>query len=227
MAVLMDVLLVLIVLAAVAVGYRQGLIKMLITFAVVAVAFGVAYSACPTVAETVYDKFLQTKVSSSVDAAILPQDPENLKQAVTEYLGGTTFGFIGSTMDFDAAEIVDTMVFDSAEQVAESIKNDVIRPPAILMLKAVSFAFMFIVLWVLLSVVARLITAGAKLPVINGLNKLAGGTIGLVIGVVLCVGVCAIVELSLRVGSVGIMGFTPEMRDQTVLYRVVANLLTF
>ena len=41
MAVLMDVLLVLVVLAAVAVGYRQGLIKMLITFAVVAVAFTV------------------------------------------------------------------------------------------------------------------------------------------------------------------------------------------
>ncbi len=225
MAWLIDVLLVLILVAGVAIGYRQGLVKMLISFLVIAVALGAAYAACAPAAEWVYGNYLEQKVSKSVDDAILPQNSDTLRLAVEEFLSGSSFGFVGSTMDFDAEEIMKTMTFDSAEQVAQTIKNDVIRPPALVMLKAIAFLFIFLVLWVVLSLLSRLISVGSKLPLVHGVDALAGSLLGLVICAVFCVGLCAIMEISLRVGSVGLVGFTAEMREQTVIYQAVSNLL--
>ncbi len=223
---IIDLVLVLILAAGIAIGYREGLIKMLIAFVVVAVAFGAAYTACEPLSVMAYDNFLKEKVDRSVDDALLPQSSETIELAVEQFLSGSSFGFVGSTMDFDAAKIVDEMDFSSVEQVAETVKNDVIRPPALAMLKAIAFAFTFLVLWVVLSLVARIIKVGSKLPILHGINALTGSVLGLVISAVLVVGICAIMEVSLKVGSVGLLGFTPEMRDQSMLYRVIANILS-
>ncbi|MBR3844468.1 MAG: CvpA family protein, partial [Clostridia bacterium] len=187
MTILIDVLLVLIIAIAGYIGYRKGVVKMLLSFLVILVALASAWGISAPLANGGYTLFFEKSVSDTVDAALENTSQEAVDQAVENLFDSdSVLGGIGSLVGFDTQSVVDEIAGDSLEKVATTLKEDVIKPPVVLLLRCILFILLFVLLWIILSLIAKALSKTAKkLPIIKGFNAWCGGFVGIINGVLL------------------------------------------
>ncbi len=226
MTILIDVLLVCIIAVAAYVGYRKGIVKMLLSFLVIILALAVSWGISAPLANGGYSLLFEQNVSDTVDAALENTTQDAVDTAVENLFSeGSILGGVGALVGFDTQSVVDSVTGDSLEKVAATLKEDVIKPPAVLLLRCISFLILFILLWIVFSLVAKALNKTAKLPIIKGVNALAGGFVGLIIGVVLCFAFSALLSLITKINPNGIFGITQITKDNSVVYGFLSDLI--
>lgn len=218
-----DIILLLIVAVTGFIGYRKGIIKMLLSFVVILVALVLAFHLSAPVSETAYDLLLKKQVDTSVDRALENHTMETVDQAVDKFLGSGSIGFMVGSVDYDAEGAVDTVAGETIQQVSDNLKENVVRPPAVLMLRVICAFILFLLLWFLLNFILRMITRSKKLPFIRTANQLLGAMAGIATGLAICVALCALMDLALTIPSVNLFGITSQVKDQTFIYSFLSS----
>jgi hypothetical protein len=170
--------------------------------------------------------FFEQSVSSTVDAALENSAMGSVEETVENLLDSEgIIGGLGNLVGFDTQTVLENITGDSLQEVATVIKEDVIRPPMVLLLQILLFVILFVLLWILLSVAAKALSKTAKMKVIKGVNALFGGFVGLVIGVVLAFALAAIINYATLINPNGLFGITEVTRDNSVVYRLLCDIV--
>lgn len=226
MTILIDVLLVCIIAVAAYIGYRKGIVKMLLSFLVIVLALVASWGLSAPLANGGYSLLFQQSVSDTVDAALENTTQDAVDTAVENLFdSGSLLGGVGALVGFDTDSVVDSITGDSLEKVAVTLKEDVIKPPVVLLLRCIAFFILFILLWIVFSLVAKALNKTAKLPLIKGVNAIAGGFVGLIIGVVLCFAFSALLGLFTKINPNGILGITQITKENSVVYGFLSDLI--
>ena len=195
---IIDILMIIIIIGSFFDGRRRGFVKTVLSIVATLIAVFFAYEYAQPVAAWFNDAFVHQRVAKSI-ANVITENIANGTQAVTDALpnyiiraaeaAGISAGELISSAGagIDAAKI--------GEQLCSALEGVFILPA----IKAVAFFVIFAVCSGILAIVIAVIDSIFKLPVIKSLNKLLGGVLGAVKGLigVLIVSVvfCGISEL--------------------------------
>lgn len=202
-AMIVDIVIAAVLVLSVIIGAARGLLKSLAGVLIVAVAlFGASWASrefAEPVAQWLYP-VLEEKLQE-----YMPQETASLEDTLEK------FNFSGEKLQEMMDEILqkakDTggTVFDAAtESISLSIAS------------ALVFLIVFLVLLLVLWLLMQPLHALMKLPGLNLLNRIGGGTLGLVVGALL---VFLAVWAMLRFGIL----LTPELVEETYLLQFFAN----
>jgi uncharacterized protein YkvS len=217
-----DILLVLAVAVAAYIGFRNGVAKTLLTLLAVAIAFGSAFLISSPVAEVAYDMCFEKDVSATVDSVLDNAAMDTVEQTVEKVFENEgIIGRLSNLVNFDAEKAVSQITGDSMNDAGVVLKEDIIRPSMVLVLRVLFFMVLFAVLGIVLSKVLKKICEGEKKPVINGINAFLGGSVGLIGGIF---ALAIAVNYFTQFDSDGLFGITEVTQENSVIYRLICQL---
>ncbi len=221
-----DIVLVVIVATVAYIGYKKGIVKMLMSLVTVVLSFGLSFVLSAPLARWFYSLFFEKGLSATVDAALESQTTQTAGGAIESLFGkDSVLGGLAGLLKFDPDAIAKATTGNSMEQITLSVKNDLIAPAMILLLQILLFLLLFALCWVLLGIASNAICRLAKKSTVRGANAIFGGVAGALLGFLLAGGVCLLLNLWLQVTPDGLLGITAAVRDESVLYRLVDTYL--
>lgn len=182
-----------VILLAAAFGARKGLFRVLIHFAAYVLALFAARMCANPMAQFIYDKFLQTKVTDYIDKMI--PSGESVMLTFRELLPDNVVkitDFFHLTADNDALNSI------SSALSVEKIESGFIQPLVLKVLFIVSTVLLFVILSVILRIVAEAINNfifSKKHKKLSAVNKFFGFIVGLLKGAIPVFIGCEIVNL--------------------------------
>lgn len=179
---------------------KKGFIKALLDFVAVILAFVLAFSLSAPVAEILYDSFVEDMIVSSVEVQTdgknfdASKAAQEVKTALEELPETVVSLAKAAGVDFD--EIIKDIDFNkvSSEDTVNKLVKKIAEPIAVKILTAVSFLLLAVIFLILLKVLAVLISKVAKLPLIGGADKILGGILGALKGVLLLGLICTLLN---------------------------------
>ena len=225
---IIDILLVVLIATAGYIGYKKGIVTMLMSVLTVTLSVGLSYILSAPLARLSYGWFFEKSLSATVDAALESQTVATANAAVQSLLGPKSMlGGLAGLLGFDSATVAATAVGDSVAEIALAVKTQLIMPAMILLLQILIFILLFALFWILLGLAAAAICRLAKRSDVKGANAVFGAVVGVVIGTALAVGVCLLLNLWMNINPDGLLGISCATREQTVVYRLIhEHLLT-
>ncbi len=215
MAYVVDILLLLVFAGMVLVGVVKGFVKSVLGMVAIMAAFLLAYQLSPVLAPAVYDTFLSEKVYETIEtklaeapgatqaagqvSAVLASIPDYVK-SVAASIGIDTAGITDKVNSLD----------NSNAAVARELADNVAKPVITAVTQAILFVLLLVVSYILLMIVVKLIDKFFKLPVLKTANKILGGALGAVKGIMLVFLLCVIFEIFFGTGNDSFMSGAVE-----------------
>ncbi len=183
-----DILIILIILLFVLLGVWRGAARTLLNLAAVTVSAIIARFAASALAAAVYEHFIKKTVTDNITRLITESGEQYAAQHSMQALPGGVKSLIGvfSRMFGVAPDDLQGRLVSSTaqpEQVARAIEKP-LGELTICILSVLIMLVLFIALSLVLKAVIRLTLGFFELPVVRGLNKLLGGVLGAVEGLV-------------------------------------------
>lgn len=221
-----DIILVVIVATVAYIGYKKGIVKMLMSLLTVILSFGLSFVLSGPLARWFYSLFFEKGIGATVDAALESQTTHTANDAIGSLLGEKgLLGGLTKLLGFDPSAVSIATAGGSIEQIAQNVKNDLIAPAMILLLQILLFLLLFALCWILLGIAANAICRLAKKSTVRGANAIFGGLTGMILGFLLAGGVCLLFNLWLQINPNGLFGITAAVRDDSVLYHLIDTYL--
>ncbi len=192
-----DIVLIAVIAVFVIVGSYRGLVKTLFGLGSIVLSIILSLTLYPVVSDILAE--------SQVGAVVHESVSNLLGQAQTD----NSLPQVSAEPDNALPEIVLNTIDNAAEQTTQALTVTVTDAA----LNIISMLIVFILVKILLWIVAKILDLATKLPVIHGCNKLLGGVLGCVSGVL-------IVYLLL-----GLLTFTTLLNTTTDFGRTVQNSL--
>lgn len=219
---ILDIILIAIAAVLVIIGIRRGIARTLLNLLSVAVSGVLAYFVSKIAANWVYSSYISQTVTKSVtdtvsgsarNAEIISQEaidqlPEFIK-ALLRAFGIQPDSFAGS-----AAKAAT----ESSGAIAQTVDNT-IAPVVTAVLSVLSFVLLFVILLIVCKFISRKLVHVFELPVINSLNRLLGGVLGLLEGAAICYIGILVCRIILPLSAQPII--TPEMIDASVVFKAM------
>ncbi len=166
-------------------GHRKGLIKALTGVIAFLLAAAVALLLSTVVAGIVYDKTVEPPVVTAIEEVLgeggsLAQGADKALEALPAFLQNLL-----EKADIVSGQDIVGKLTDQADTTsfAQQISDQVVRPPAMKLLKAICTLLLFIVGLLAAHIALRLLNVLAKLPLLKQLNKSLGLVAGVLSGV--------------------------------------------
>ena len=225
-SVALDVLVVLILVSAVVIGHKRGLIKSLtkllafVAAIAVAVLFSLAlaglvydHTVAPSIRETLTDKIgtAGNTIESNIDGA-LENVPGFIRNALDNKglgSGEQILSVTGKNMD--------------AAALADKITVEVIRPVAVPLLRAICFVLLFVVALIAALIVLRLLRVVFRLPLLKQFDKSLGAVAGALSGLLLLLVFISVLQLLAATGKPDGL-INAAVIDKTWLVKTLINL---
>ncbi len=184
MSIVIDLILIIIGVSAVVTGYRNGLVKTVLSFARSIVTLIVAYAFTPYLAPVFYDSFILGKIASGIEktigslslndgeydfAKLLEDGPKVLSQMLEKY-----------GVEFDSLTEFISDMSESGEGAVRKISEFISAPTATVISNALAFIIIFAATYVLLLIVGKIIEAIFKAPILKTADKIGGLVLGAV-----------------------------------------------
>lgn len=204
MAYILDGILILLLVVAIATGYHRGFIRSIVQLVGLIAAVVVAFSLSASLSEWIFDGFVSEPLQETIVTAL----EENVSSTAAEQLDNVVDAlpdFIANAVNADAAaqQTLDNLtnqVNASAPTLAKSVVTDVVRPLAIALLRFVLFILLFVVLMVVVKLLTKIIKPLTKLPVIRQADGLLGAVVGAVKGVLFVIVAATVMQLLITYG---------------------------
>lgn len=178
-----DAIIILIFVMCILDGRKKGFIKMILTVISAVFCFVIAKEFSESVAAWLNENFVHSALSSAI-ANSISENFNDGTQAVLAALPQTLTDAV-SQMGFSVEETVSGLssqanVAQAAESITSAAEGVLVLP----LLNIISFIVIFLACRFVFGFVTGFINTIFKLPVIKGINKLAGGILGAVKGII-------------------------------------------
>ncbi len=206
MAFVLDLILVVIFAAFVFEAAKKGFVLSFLELVAAILAFVMAYSFSPTVAQMAYDGFVKESVietiETQIDENVSLSETSAKTQLVIESIPDYVVSFadtMGISVEDIKNEVAQTEI--TSENVATELVDKIAQPIIVGVLTALSFTILAIVFLIVLKFVAKLISRIFRLPVIKTINKTLGGVLGACKGFAVIIFICTILTVFFSAGD--------------------------
>ena len=202
----MDILLVIVFVGTVLSSMRKGFLRCILSLACVIAAIAVAMTFSQPAAEWCYDNILSA--AAMTVNQVIGEIPDFLVSQLTEF---------GIDVNAVAEEISSLKL--SAQDTAEMISKDIVRPGVLVLLKMFCFILIYLIVRFLLGFLSSLIKGISKLPLLKQVNKGLGAVIGALKGVAIVFLVCTLLN------AIPLDYFDPPIFAQAVDNSLICNFI--
>lgn len=176
-----DAIMILIFVSCIFEGRRKGFVKMILSVIAAIVCFIVAKEFCGPVAVWLNDNFVHSALVSAI-ADVIENNISEGTQAVISAMPQTLIDTL-SQLEFSVETAVSGLGSqENASQIAESITMAVQGVLVLPLLNIITFVVIFALCRLISDFAVGTVNTFFKLPIINGMNKFAGGFLGAVKG---------------------------------------------
>lgn len=110
-------------------------------------------------------------------------------------------------------------MLETRTTVIDTVMQSFIRPNCIIVIRTVSFALIYAIVFAILKVIASASKLIEKIPVIGDLNSLLGGAAGVIEGLVIVFLLCLAVRLAVTLTDGSAIMFNQETIDNTFIFK--------
>lgn len=225
MAIILDILIVLLVAFVVWRSAKKGFVHTVIMLAGYALTI-VLISTCPApVADLIYENTMSEKIRTSISEGVEESFTAEESLETINEIWAEIPPFItnvaaqnGYTQEY-ISETVLSVEKDGSEEIAVAVEGNVIKPVIELILQAVIAILIFVLCMIVLRIIAKLLCRRIHVPILGGINSILGGALGFIKGVVLAFVIVTILGALLPMFSDKIGFITPEVIEDTYLFR--------
>jgi len=235
MSILIDLIVVAVIGIFVFISAKKGFVKTLIETVGFIAAIVIAFSVSGTVSEWAYTSYVEPAVVQAVEDKInsaVEEQKEKLPEGAQISVG------IEDLPDYiveNAEKLgVSLEAFEARgeEAVAESIETaketavSIVKPIATKVVAIIAFIVLAIVLIIVFKFLAKVLNKLFSFSIIGVANRVLGGVLGGVKGVVIVTIVCTVLAFIAGVSG-GFLIFTDDVINGTLLFKALANILSF
>ena len=226
MSLVLDLVIILIIAICVLIGIKRGAIKEIVSLVGMIVALVLAITVSKIGAVYIYDEFVEEAIYNTVYEAVEENVGTNISSTIDvlpeEILElGEAFGIdISKELENGLKEHTNISV-----GVAEIVSTSIARPLVISIIQVVLFIILFIIFKVLIGWLGRILNIVSKLPVLGTANKLVGGIVGLLKGVIIASIVCYVVIIILKVQPDGFAGINQKIVEDTKIFNLISGIV--
>lgn len=230
MSYILDGIIVLIIAITVFLSAKKGFVRTLIEVVGLIAAIIVAFTFSTPVADSVYDKFVEPKIISTVEESF-----NNTANTATDTVDAvwtklpkfmTNSNFLNISKE-NVYEQIKTDTSATATTMADTVSNSFVKP---VVTKFVSLLFSVISVVVLIFVtkfLAKYINKLFNFSIVGKINKTLGGIIGLFKGVAVAIIFCLVVSLIMSFTKNGFLIFTNDTVNSSYLFKFFTELFPF
>lgn len=186
MSIIIDFILIIIGVSAVITGYKNGLMKTVLSFARSIVALIVAYAFTPYLSSVFYDSFILGRIADGIEKTVdslslnggeydfqklLEDAPKVLSQMLDKY-----------DVSFESLNTFVSGMTETGEAAVRQISEFISSPVATVISNALAFIIIYAVVYFALFIVSKLIEAIFKAPILKTADKVGGLALGVVNG---------------------------------------------
>lgn len=124
-------------------------------------------------------------------------------------------------------KIFKSMVQSNETSIAEELNNIVIKPIIIKVLKVVIFILVFLVIIIIVKIVANLMKFVNTIPIAGGINRLLGGGLGFLQGILILYVVSLLIKIIIAVTSNQITILNDETINASKIFKGIYNYNLF
>ena len=233
-SVCLDIALIAVIAVFVAIGVRKGFLRSIIGIVGCIVAVIVAVSFSSGVGEKINDKFVHEPVRKWVVNQLTP-DPGNVESSEDEINFDELFeeqpsfftdfcGYVNVGVD-KLKEIYDNYVAESVESAREHVIDAMATPLASSLSRVIAFAVLFVGTWIVIGLIWLVLSFFLHVPVIRKFDKLGGGLLGFVRGVLIALILAAVVSaVSPYIMKDRSLAEKDAIYNRTVVYKVLCKV---
>jgi len=230
MSLILDIIVIIVAVTAIANGVRRGFVKSFMSFVSTMVAFISAWMFTPVVSSVLSEKVFSAPITGSIKSTLV--------SLLTSNGEGYDLSKLFEDFPDEFAELISKFGADSASLRAEYASNtsasaevvdkfvDSISAPVVsLISNVVAFIGIFAVTLILLFIITAIIEFFAKLPVIRSANKLLGFVFGFLIAAFSVVLLCKLFpSIMSMLEPFNPKWFNDEVIQKTLIVKRVAGL---
>lgn len=233
-SVCLDLALVAVIAIFVAIGVRKGLLKSIIGIVGCIVAVIVAVSFSSGLSEKINESFVREPVRKWVVNQLTP-DPGDVESSESEIDFDGLFeeqpsfftdfcGYVDVGVE-KLKEVYDTYLSESVESAKEHVIDAMASPLASSLSHVIAFAVLFVGTWIVIGLVWFILSFILRVPVIRKFDKLGGGILGFVRGLLIALILAAVVNaVSPYVMKDRSLAEKDEIYNSTVVYKVLCKV---
>ena len=228
MNIILDLIVIAIIVAFAIISAKRGFVRVAVEVAGFIAAVMISLSLSTTLADFTYNKAIEPSIISSVGEVAentTADTAENAWEALPDFIKNNAERF-GINKEEITRNISSGMGQNTTEIVTDISQNS-IKPVAVGILKALYEVILMLVLLVIVKFLARFINKLFSFSLVGKLNKVLGGTLGLVKGLIIAWIFCTAVVLIISFTENGIWIFNSENIEKTYIFKMLANLIKF
>lgn len=226
MSIILDLAIILIIALCVFIGIKRGAVKEIVSLVGIIVALVLAITISKIGATFIYNRFVGEAIYNTVYEAVEDKVGEDISTTI-DALPEEIFQ-IGDAIGVDISEKLESGLKEDtnlASSVSEIVSESIAKPLVITIIQLVLFIILFVVFKVLIGWLGRILNIVAKLPVIGTANKLVGGIVGLLKGVIIASIVCYVVIIILKVQPDGFAGINQKIVEDTKIFNLISGIV--
>ena len=226
MSLILDLVIILIIALCVFIGIKRGAIKEIVSLIGIVVALILAITISKIGATFIYNRFVGEAIYNTVYKAVEDKVGADISTTI-DALPEEIFQ-IGDAIGVDISEKLESGLKEDtnlASSVAEIVSESIAKPLVITIIQLVLFIILFVVFKVLIGWLGKILNIVAKLPVLGSANKLVGGIVGLLKGVIIASIVCYVVIIILKVQPDGFAGINQKIVEDTKIFNLISGIV--
>ena len=226
MSVILDLAIILIVALFAIIGIKRGAVKEIVSLVGIIVALALAITISKIGASFIYNEFVEEAIYNTVFEAVEDSVGADISSTI-DGLPEEIFQ-IGDAIGVDISEKLESGLKEDtnlASSVAEIVSESIAKPLVITIIQLVLFIILFVVFKVLIGWLGKILNIVAKLPVLGSANKLVGGIVGLLKGVIIASIVCYVVIIILKVQPDGFAGINQKIVENTKIFNLISGIV--
>lgn len=182
MSLIIDVLLAVIAVSALVAGYKNGLVKTVLSLVRSIVAVLVAYAFTPYLAPVFYDSFILERIANGIEKTVgslsKTADGNDFIRLIEEAPKVFTQMLEKYGIELESLESHVSTMSETGNAAVKSVSQFISAPVATVIANSLAFIIIFVAAFIILFLVSKLIEIVFKAPILKTADKLAGLLLG-------------------------------------------------
>lgn len=215
-----DILFAAILLISIIVAWNRGFVQTIVSFLGFLAAGAISLFASSRVAGYLYHMVIEQPLYESIYKKVLELVPSGEIIGSVQDIGSLLPDAVRKLFDLaavQAGERIGQTLTGTADTVSRTLLDTLVAPLVLALLNMVVFFVLFWLLMVIVNILTAALGRVTKLPVLNGVNRVLGGVVGAVNGVLLCMITAALLSLYATVTQDASSWVNTEVLRSTVL----------
>ena len=226
MSIVLDLIVISIIILMILISAKRGFVRVAVEVAGFVAAIMLSFTLSATFADFTYQKVIEPAIVSSVENITVETTDsaaENTWNALPDFIKNNA-GKLGINKD-DITQDITENIGQSANDIVSSISENTIKPIAVSILKTLYSVILMLILMVIVKFLAKAINKLFSFSVIGKVNKILGGTLGAIKGIIFAWLFCAIIYLIISCTKNGIWIFNYDNIENTYLFKLLVNVI--